>query len=321
MSAAVPPGYKQTEVGILPKDWEILPMREIGECLIGLTYSPSNVREYGKLVLRSSNIQNNKLAYDDNVFVEMDIPSRAITQKDDILICVRNGSRALIGKCALIDEKAAGSAFGAFMSVYRSKASKFIFYQFQADLLKRQINGVLGATINQITNKDMNAFLVALPPTALEQQAIAEALSDADALIEGLEVLIAKKRQLRQGTIQKLLKPSDDWLEEQLGDVCMPSKERFSPAASTNEKRCVELEHISPETGSLLGFTSTLDLKSQKAVFRKGDVLFEKLRPYLRKYWFAAFDGVCSTEIWVLKAAPNVSSGWLYWLMLDLARV
>jgi type I restriction enzyme S subunit len=63
----------------------------------------------------------------------------------------------------------------------------------------------LGATINQITNKSLNSFRVPLPPTKAEQESIAEALSDADALIESLEQLLAKKRHLKQGAMQELL--------------------------------------------------------------------------------------------------------------------
>ena len=172
-----------------------------------------------------------------------------------------------------------------------------------------------GSTVGHAKVDDIRYLQVPVPPTITEQQAIAEALSDADALIEGLEALIAKKRQLKQGVMQELLRPSDNWLEKRLGEICNPSKERFSPTQGATERKCVELEHISSGTGSLLGFTSTSSLKSQKAIFRKGDVLFGKLRPYLKKYWLAAFDGVCSTEIWVLQTGSSIFSGWLYWLM------
>ncbi len=221
------PGYKQTEVGVIPEDWNVVPMGRVSECLVGLTYSPFDVRDFGTLVLRSSNIQNGSLSFDDNVYVEMDVPARTITQEDDILICVRNGSRQLIGKCALIDAKTAGSAFGAFMSVLRSESAKFLFFQFQSDILKRQINDVMGATINQITNKNMAEFKVVWPPTKAEQQAIAEALSDADTLIESLEQLIAKKRQIKQGAMQELLTGkkrlpgfNGEWEVKRLGEVC-----------------------------------------------------------------------------------------------------
>jgi len=196
---------KQTDLGIIPSDWDVVAIGQVSQCLIGLTYSPLHVRDFGTLVLRSSNIQKGKLTFDDNVFVDMDVPERAITRKDDILICVRNGSRQLIGKCALIDEETAGSAFGAFMSVLRADSAKFLFYHFQSGTQKRQIDEVMGATINQITNRDMAAFKVIWPPTKAEQEAIAEALSDADALIESLEQLITKKRHLKQGAMQELL--------------------------------------------------------------------------------------------------------------------
>ena len=167
-------GYKQTEVGVIPEDWEVAKMGDIGQTIIGLTYTPSAVKEYGTLVLRSSNVQNNKLAFKDNVHVDMDIPERVITRENDMLICVRNGSKRLIGKVALIDKKTAGSAFGAFMSVYRTDNARFMFQQFQSSIIQQQINEILGATINQITNKDLNNFNVVLPPKP-EQKAIAEA--------------------------------------------------------------------------------------------------------------------------------------------------
>jgi type I restriction enzyme S subunit len=180
-------------------------MGQVSECLIGLTYSPFDVRVFGTLVLRSSNVQNGRLAFDDNVFVDMEVPARTITRKNDILICVRNGSRQLIGKCALIDDTTAGSAFGAFMSVLRSDSAKFLFYQFQSNRQKRQIDEVMGATINQITNKDMAAFKVIWPPTKSEQTAIAEMLSDMDAELAALEARRDKTRALKQGMMQELL--------------------------------------------------------------------------------------------------------------------
>lgn len=212
-------GYKKSDVGIIPVDWEVIKLSEVGESIIGLTYSPYNVKPYGKLVLRSSNVQDGKLAFKDNVYVEMDFPSRVIVKENDILICVRNGSRRLIGKCALIDKKTAGSAFGAFMSVYRSEYSTFIFHQFQSFIIQWQINETLGATINQITNKDLATFRVPLPPTKEEQANIIKVLNDADALINQIEQLLTKKRNIKTGAMQELLKPKEGWEEKTLGEV------------------------------------------------------------------------------------------------------
>jgi type I restriction enzyme S subunit len=220
------PGYKQTEVGVIPEAWEVKSLGEIGEALIGLTYKPSDVRDYGTLVLRSSNIQNDALAFEDNVFVDTTIPERIRVQMDDVLICVRNGSRDLIGKSALLDERTKGMTFGAFMAVYRSQIGKLASYLFQSAILKRQINEHLGATINQITNKSLNSFRIPVPPSDQEQREIATALSDVDGLLGGLDRLIAKKRDLKQAAMQQLLTGQTrlpgfhgEWEVKRLGDV------------------------------------------------------------------------------------------------------
>jgi type I restriction enzyme S subunit len=185
--------------------WEIKSLGAIGESLIGLTYKPSDVRADGMLVLRSSNVFENKLRFDDNVFVEMEIPERILVKNGDILICVRNGSRDLIGKCAKIDERAEGMTFGAFMAVFRTPFHNFVYHQFQSDVIRRQIHEHLGATINQITNKSLNSFQVPLPKDGEEQTAIATLLSDMDAEIAALEARLTKARQVKQGIVQELL--------------------------------------------------------------------------------------------------------------------
>src|SRR5437899_12908967 len=113
------PGQKLTEVGVIPEDWTIKRLGEVGESLIGLTYKPEDTADHGTLVLRASNIQEGALRFDDNVFVKTDVPERIMVRPGDILICVRNGSRDLIGKTARLDERSAGMTFGAFMAVFR----------------------------------------------------------------------------------------------------------------------------------------------------------------------------------------------------------
>lgn len=203
-------GMKQTEVGWIPDDWDVTTLGNCGEVVIGLTYKPEDVAADGTLVLRSSNIHNARLDFRDCVFVQMDLPERVKVRKNDLLICVRNGSKKLIGKCALITDAVAGQAFGAFMTVFRASNNRYLFQVFQSNLIQYQIQNNLGATINQITNKDLKSYWVALPSPD-EQQAIAEALSDADAYIESLEALIEKKRLIKQGAMQELLKPKEGW--------------------------------------------------------------------------------------------------------------
>lgn len=198
-------GSRLTEIGMLPHDWSVQRLGNVSTCVTGLTYSPADVAEYGTLVLRSSNIQDGRLAFSDCVFVQMALPDRVITREGDLLVCVRNGSRSLIGKSALIDSSAAGSAFGAFMSVLRSDDGPYLRQIFDTASLKRQIEQGMGATINQITNRDMDALLVPWPGSREERKRIGAALADADALIDSLEQLLTKKRQIKQGAMQELL--------------------------------------------------------------------------------------------------------------------
>jgi len=99
----------------------------------------------------------------------------------------------------------------------------------------------------------------------------------------------------------------------EFGEIAELRKEKFNPETSNEIKHCLELEHFEQVTGKINGFVPSSEQKSIKNVFYKGDVLFGKLRPYLRKYWLAEFDGVCSSEVWVLKPkSKDISNEYLF---------
>jgi type I restriction enzyme S subunit len=105
---------------------------------------------------------------------------------------------------------------------------------------------------------------------------------------------------------------SEEWEEKKLGDICQVSNEKYNPEKEIQEFKCVELENLSQETGRILGFFNSKEQKSIKNKFNRGEVLFGKLRPYLKKYWFSEFDGVCSSEIWVLRGINDTNNKFLY---------
>lgn len=92
-----------------------------------------------------------------------------------------------------------------------------------------------------------------------------------------------------------------EWEVEEFGQFAEIEKGKYVPIANEN-LRCLELEHFDQGTGYILGWVNSSEQKSTKNKFKKGQVLFGKLRPYLQKYWLAEFDGVCSSEIWVLNS-------------------
>ncbi|MDD3814957.1 MAG: restriction endonuclease subunit S [Desulfocapsaceae bacterium] len=97
----------------------------------------------------------------------------------------------------------------------------------------------------------------------------------------------------------------EDWEVRKFGEFAAPRKDRVDPRKSGTQEFCIELEHVGQASGRLVGSTSTGPEASLKTAFQTDDVLFGKLRAYLRKYWLAECGGVCSTEIWALHANPR----------------
>ena len=91
----------------------------------------------------------------------------------------------------------------------------------------------------------------------------------------------------------------DDWDIVEFDEFVSLDKEKYKPIDSENIP-CLELEYFEQGTGNLLGWINSSEQKSTKNKFKQGQVLFGKLRPYLEKYWLAEFDGVCSSEVWIL---------------------
>ncbi|MBR2222497.1 MAG: restriction endonuclease subunit S, partial [Campylobacter sp.] len=162
-------------IGQIPKHWEISKIKYHGTARNGLTYSPSDLTdESGILVLRSSNVQDSKLVFNDNVYVSCSVKNNLMVKNNDILICSRNGSRNLIGKNALIDRDVKAT-FGAFMLIYRSKISKFMFYVLNSNIFSYHLSNFVTSTINQLTNSNFENIKFPLPPLN-EQKEIAEFL-------------------------------------------------------------------------------------------------------------------------------------------------
>ncbi|ALU74751.1 hypothetical protein AUW17_05465 [Tenacibaculum dicentrarchi] len=192
--------YKNSGVewlGEIPEHWEVKRLKFIGNSIIGLTYSPNNLCEKneGTLVFRSSNLFEGKIKYGEkeNVYVDSKISDKLMVKENDILICSRNGSRDLIGKCALISKKEIGASFGAFTTVFRSEINPYIFCILNSSIFKILAGSFLTSTINQLTIGNLNSISVPLPPLS-EQTKIAEFLDDKTQKID--EAIAIKTQQI-----------------------------------------------------------------------------------------------------------------------------
>lgn len=106
------------------------------------------------------------------------------------------------------------------------------------------------------------------------------------------------------------------WKKYEFGELAVLSSKKYYPLRSDENLPCIELEHIDQITGKLLGKTTSKEQKSTKNVFKRNQILYGKLRPYLRKYYKARFDGVCSTEIWVIEGKKSrIINDYLFFLI------
>ncbi len=189
-------------IGEVPKHWDIIPLKRTGVFDNGLTYSPTDVADSGYFVLRSSNIQNAKMDYSDTVFVKT-VPQKLEVTKGDIIICSRNGSAALVGKCALFDGDFKAT-FGAFMMRYRPFIDRqYAYHLFQ--IVMGNYKGLFSTTtINQLTKAVIGEMVVPLPPKD-EQRAIAAHLDKECARIDSLISAQEKRTELLQELKQSLI--------------------------------------------------------------------------------------------------------------------
>lgn len=209
-------GYKQTELGMIPEDWEIKSFGDFGNCYRGVSYDGENDLYYRDTsnsvrLLRANNLKQSSINFFDMQFVNQKrVGEIQILQENDIVICMANGSKQLVGKVGLfIPPDASKYTFGAFMGCYRIHMlqvnPKFIFYKFQEHNYRNQLDILLsGSSINNLKPSDIMSIQICIP-SQIEQQAIEKTLSDMDLEIINLENKVDKYKQIKQGMMQNLL--------------------------------------------------------------------------------------------------------------------
>ena len=191
----------------IPKGWVWCRVRDVSQSYIGLTYSPSDVSSDGVIVLRSSNIQNGKISLNDIVRVKTSISEKLQVEKNDIIICARNGSKKLVGKSAVVEEVSEPMTFGAFMAICKTHLYRYVYIFLQSDLFFSQLRNVSGTTtINQLTQNNFNGFLIPIPPEK-EQKKISDRLSNILPIVDKYGSLQCKLDNLNT-RINELLKKS-----------------------------------------------------------------------------------------------------------------
>ncbi|MFA0491189.1 restriction endonuclease subunit S [Vibrio splendidus] len=188
----------------LPEGWAWERLGNIGDTNIGLTYSPKDVGDTGTPVLRSANIQKNRIDLKDLIRVNTEVKNSAYVGRGDLLICARNGSKALVGKTAKIGELNEPMAFGAFMAIFRSQINSYVEVFLNSPVYRRNLEGVSTTTINQITQSNLRATLCAVPPFS-EQHRIVAKVDELMTLCDQLEQQTETSIEAHQVLVTTLL--------------------------------------------------------------------------------------------------------------------
>lgn len=208
----IPEGYQLTEVGVIPEDWEVVRIDDI-TTKVGSGITPTGgssvYTNQGRPFIRSQNIGWGKLLLNDIAHISEGTHNQFLGTEiiiDDVLLNITGAS---IGRCAIADHNIVGGNVNQHVCIIRSVegiSPHILLYYILSDSVQKQIdNYQAGGNREGLNFNQIRSFQIPLPPTLAEQQAIAKALSDMDALIEGLERLVEKKRQIKQGAMWELL--------------------------------------------------------------------------------------------------------------------
>jgi len=208
------PGYKQTEVGAIPDDWQVKTLQDVFTLKHGFSFSSEYFSKTGPIVLTPGNFRLVGGLYfeDRNTKRYSGFYSSNMTfSRGDLLIVMTDLTPDcnLLGKPAFVESDEIilhNQRIGKVVLKDKSVQVQLLFYlllsRHYLDRIKEQATG---STVRHTSNKSIYSIQLAWPPTEAEQRAIAVALSDVDGLLGGLDRLIAKKRDLKQAAMQQLL--------------------------------------------------------------------------------------------------------------------
>lgn len=247
--------------------WEQRKFPEFVSFYNGLTYTPNDIQEMGTLVLRSSNVKNGEIVDADNVYVNDKVATSENVQVGDIIVVVRNGSRALIGKHAQIKASMPNTVIGAFMSGIRSGQSSFVNALLDTSAFENEIAKNMGATINQITGY-MFSKMEFMVPSEEEQQQIGQYFSNLDHLI----TLHQCKCQIDGCRFQSPL--AITWEQRKLGDIFKYEQPQAYIVESTEYDDRFQIPVLTAGQSFVLGYTDE-DFGIKNANHRNPVVIFD----------------------------------------------
>ena len=221
--------YKQTEVGLIPSDWEVKTIGEIFTFYSTSNYSKAEMSLYGDVgcvhygLIHAIENSHYSLSSGIKYYVTKEQAKYEAIKEGDVIMV--DASEDLVGLNKSVEVfDLNNKEYIAGLHTFHLRDNNSIYVgTFKGLILnsnsvkKQMLRFAVGMKVFGVSKPQLQNILIPVP-TKAEQTAIATALSDADALISGLEKLITKKRNIKQGAMQKLLQPKEGWEVKKLGD-------------------------------------------------------------------------------------------------------
>ncbi|TXI68946.1 MAG: restriction endonuclease subunit S [Flavobacterium sp.] len=223
-------GFKQTEVGninLYPKDWKYLNLGNSAILKARIGWQGLTTAEYLKTgeyyLITGTDFNDGYIDWDNCVYVEklrFDQDKNIQVKIGDVLV-TKDGT---IGKVAYVDKLPKNTTLNSGVFVIRpinnSYHPRYFYYVLMSEHFKQFLGKLTaGSTISHLYQKDFVNYDFPIPPTLEEQKAIAAALSNVDELISNLDKLITKKKAIKQGAMQQLLTPKENWQTKKIKDL------------------------------------------------------------------------------------------------------
>jgi len=235
-------GYKKTEIGIIPEDWEVVHIGNLFEFKNGLNKEKQYFGK-GTPIVNYMDVYKNNGLYANGIQGKVTLSRQEIknyeVKKGDVFFTRTSETVDEIGVSSVMLEDVKDTVFSGFILRARPKNNSLFDnykkYCFSTQQVRKEITNKSTYTTRALTNGRLLSQVKIPLPSYKEQTAIATALSDTDALIESLEKLIAKKRLIKQGAMQELLKPKEGWEVKRLGEIAEIKKGEQLNRANLND--------------------------------------------------------------------------------------
>ena len=238
-------------------------------------------------------------------------------KKGDLVIAITSEDEE--GSCKCTAWMADYEAYvGGHTAIYSHTLNPlFMSYYFKSPIFQiEKLNYTHGFKVVEISPKDIAKIKIPIPSLE-EQRRIVSYLDSSFKLIDEIKnkalKTLTEAKALFQSALAEAMEPKEGWEEKTFGEICTYHKEQ----KRENGYKYIGMENIESGTGNLIGYGSTDNVLSSTFFFKKGDVLYGRLRPYLKKVYIAEFDGCCSTEIFPIKTNGVLPGLIKYWFLTD----